>query len=383
MTVGTFTALLSAPVAAWHGYLWHRIFRATGLPARWQRWGGALFAALGVIVLLAVSRPRWLRSDLKALVCAVGFPWIGFAILLACALGAGEIVHLAHRIRRPAVDPERRFALRRLVGGVAALSGGGVALAGAREALALTVQRVRVPLRRLPPSLSGLRLAQVSDLHFGAAVGVDYLSAVIDRVNALDPDLVVITGDLVDGSVARLKGDIARLRDLRSRLGVFFVTGNHEYYSGAVEWVDHLRSIGVQVLANERVSVGAGGASFDLAGVHDRGAHLWGIGHRHDLPAALAGRDPSRALVLLAHQPVSVIEAARHGVDLQLSGHTHGGQIWPLRFLIYIDQPFVDGLNRLKDTWIYVSRGAGYWGPPMRVGAPPEIAEVTLVSSEG
>jgi hypothetical protein len=158
------------------------------------------------------------------------------------------------------------------------------------------------------------------------------------------------------------------------------VTGNHEYYWNAGSWIPFLVALGVRVLRNERVSIGAPGASFDLAGVDDLSAAAWGKGFGHDLPRALEGRDPTRELVLLAHQPASIHEAARHGVGLQLSGHTHGGQIWPVRLLLHFTQPFIDGLHRVQDTWIYVSRGTGYWGPTLRLGARPEITEITLVT---
>jgi predicted MPP superfamily phosphohydrolase len=266
-----------------------------------------------------------------------------------------------------------------VLGGAAVAASGATALAGAAEVLHLVTERVRVPLARLPATMSGTRIVQISDVHLGSAVGPEYLSRVVAAANALDPDVVAITGDLVDGSVDRLRSQVALLRGLRARYGVFFVTGNHEYYSNAVAWVSELARLGIRVLRNERVSIGGAEGSFDLAGVDDWSAARYGHGHGHDLPKALAGRDPSRELVLLAHQPTSLYEATQHDVGLQLSGHTHGGQLFPLRLFLWFDQPFIAGLHRLGGTWVYVNRGAGYWGPPMRVGAAPEIAEITLV----
>jgi hypothetical protein len=180
----------------------------------------------------------------------------------------------------------------------------------------------------------------------------------------------------VDGSVEQLREKVAPLAELRARDGVFFVTGNHEYYSGAQEWCDHLEAMGVRVLRNERVDVRG---LFELAGVDDRSAEGMAPGHKQDIPAATAGRDPSKPLVLLAHQPKAVGEAAAHGVDLMLSGHVHGGQIMPFNWLTKLDQPYVQGLYRHADkTWIYVSPGTGYWGPPMRVGTTSEITRITL-----
>jgi len=180
-------------------------------------------------------------------------------------------------------------------------------------------------------------------------------------------------------SVSARAGRGGPLAGLRGRHGVYSVTGNHGYYPGAGEWVRYLPTLGVRVLRNERVSIGDGDAAFDLAGVDDWKAA--GGGHRADLPRALAGRDPTRALVLLAHQPRQIDEAARLGVDLQLSGHTHGGQIWPFTYLVYLQQPYVAGLSRHRSTWIYVSRGTGYWGPPMRLAAPSEITVLRLRSA--
>jgi predicted MPP superfamily phosphohydrolase len=194
--------------------------------------------------------------------------------------------------------------------------------------------------------------------------------------------VVVVTGDLVDGSVDRLRHAVAPLVELKARHGCFFVTGNHEYYSGAVAWCRHLTTLGLRVLRNERVEIGRDGCVFDLAGIDDYSAHGFGHGHGADLARAVEGRDRSRALVLLAHQPRAVAEAQRHGVDLQLSGHTHGGQIWPFHLLVRLQQPVVSGLVKLGQTFLYVSNGTGYWGPPMRLGAPAEVTEIVLRSQE-
>ena len=167
------------------------------------------------------------------------------------------------------------------------------------------------------------------------------------------------------------------LRDLRARDGVYFVTGNHEYYSGADAWIAHLESLGIRVLRNERVAIRD---AFDLAGVDDTSAHRMLPGHGQDVARALAGRDPSRAVVLLAHQPKAVRDAERAGVDLQLSGHAHGGQLVPFNWLVLLDQPFVAGLHLVANTWVYVNTGTGYWGPPMRVGTRAELTHLELIA---
>jgi predicted MPP superfamily phosphohydrolase len=197
----------------------------------------------------------------------------------------------------------------------------------------------------------------------------------------LHPDLVVITGDLVDGSVGELRDHVEPLRRLSSRHGVYFVTGNHEYYSGADAWIAELPRLGVRVLRNERVSIGQNGASFDLAGVDDASAHGFGKGHGANYARALGGLDPEREVVLLAHQPKQIMHAAPFGIGLMLSGHTHGGQIWPFGALVRLTEPYVAGLFRHDPkTQIYVSRGAGFWGPPMRLWEPAEITKIVLVA---
>jgi predicted MPP superfamily phosphohydrolase len=205
-----------------------------------------------------------------------------------------------------------------------------------------------------------------------------FVQRVVDRANSLAPDLIALTGDLVDGPVADLRDDAAPLGQLRAKHGVYAVTGNHEYYAGADAWIAEITRLGACYLRNERVTIGSGNASFDLAGVDDHGAHNYD-GHGEDLPRALAGRDPSRALVLLAHQPRQVRRAAKHGVDLQLSGHTHGGQIWPWHYAVRLQQGgLLAGRYEHGGTQLYVTRGCGYWGPPVRLLAPLEITRVIL-----
>jgi hypothetical protein len=215
----------------------------------------------------------------------------------------------------------------------------------------------------------------------GRTIGEDEVRRVVAATNRLRPDVVAITGDLVDGSVGMLERSVAPLAALQARYGVFFVTGNHEYYSGAAAWVEHLRRLGIRVLRNERVEIGDRGASIDLAGIDDWRSAGMVPGHGPDLAAAIAGRDPDRSLVLLAHQPRGVEAAAQAGVELQVSGHTHGGQIFPFTLATALVYPYLHGLYQVADgngSQIFVSRGTGFWGPPMRLGSPPEIAHIVL-----
>jgi uncharacterized protein len=236
-----------------------------------------------------------------------------------------------------------------------------------------------VPIDGLPAALHGFTIAQISDLHVGPTVKAPYVRAVVERVNALKADAVAITGDLVDGRVRDLAPDVASLADLRSRHGSFFVTGNHEYYSGADEWIALLRQLGLRVLIDEHVVLDHGDARLVMAGVADYGARHFDARHRSDPGAAMAGAPRNAGLrVLLAHQPRSAEAAADAGFDIQLSGHTHGGQFWPWNLLVKLQQPFVAGLHRLRSMWVYTSRGTGYWGPPLRLGAPSEITRLVF-----
>ena len=264
------------------------------------------------------------------------------------------------------------------------------------------VVRVNVPIAGLPAALHGFTLAQISDVHVGPTIKHAFLQRIVATVNTLGADVVAITGDLVDGKVSELATHVAPLAGLQSRHGTFFVTGNHEYYSGAHAWIAELRRLGLTVLMNEHVvlyhsSNGKGmGAGWDvdaqedsqtvaplvLAGVADYSAHHFDPTHRSDPAVALRGA-PAHALVrvLLAHQPRSAAAAAQAGFDLQLSGHTHGGQFWPWNLFVPMQQPFTAGLNRLQKLWVYTSRGTGYWGPPKRFGAPSEITALRLVAA--
>ena len=240
------------------------------------------------------------------------------------------------------------------------------------------VRTVDVPIDSLHPALHGFTIAQITDMHIGPTIGRDYVEAVVDVVNGLDADMVAITGDLVDGSVGQLTRHTAPLSRLSTRHGTYFVTGNHEYYSGAPAWVAELRRIGLRVLQNEHVVLDHDGAQIVIAGVTDHSAHHFDPSQRSDPVLAVAGA-PHAAKVLLAHQPRSAFAAAPAGYDLQLSGHTHGGQFLPWNFFVRFQQPFTAGLDRLGRLWVYTSRGTGYWGPPKRLGAPSEITRLRLV----
>ncbi len=350
-----------------------------------------------VLLYFAIPAAMWAarngHGEVASVLGWVAMPWMVVIGLSAVWHGALEVVRLGRwgwrRLRRGDAalapeDPSRRVFLARaaagtaMVASAASISAGMVSARGEHE-----IVTVEVPIPRLPKHLDGFTIAQLTDLHVGLTIDAEFVGRVVERTNAIAPDLIVLTGDLVDGAVEDLRGDAAPLAGLRAKHGVFAVTGNHEYYSGADAWIAELTKLGVRYLRNQRVSIGDEAASFDLAGVDDHSAHRW-EGHGADLKAALAGRDGSRALVLLAHQPRQVRVSVAHDVDLQLSGHTHGGQVWPWHYVAKAQQGgLLAGLYEREradrqTTRVYVSRGCGYFGPPVRVGAPLEISRIVL-----
>jgi uncharacterized protein len=369
-----------------HYYVWARLVRDPALPGVWARALTALLLGLAVSMPLTMIGSRMFPGPPMRALTFLVFIWMGVGFLLAAVLfavdvtrllvhGAAWIATLVSGTEHPA-DPARRLLLTRAIAGGVGLGVAGLSGLGLRSALgAVQVKELEVQVRNLPPALAGMKVVQISDLHIGVLLRKEWLSHVVARIRSLAPDLIAITGDLVDGSVAQLAEQVQPLAGLRAPRGVYFVTGNHEYYSGVDEWLAHLPSLGITPLVNQRVEVAPG---LDLAGIPDLTAE--GLGHPHapDLPRTLAGRDPKRPLILLAHQPRQFLEAASHDVALTLSGHTHGGQIWPFGLLVGLAQPYVAGLHRRGESQIYVSRGTGFWGPPLRVLAPAEITLLRL-----
>lgn len=368
-----------------HYYVWIRLVRDPGLGPTLTRVLTGLLVGLYASIPLTLLLLRSAGHGPLQILLWVALVWLGMVLLLLVVVLGLDLLRGAYWVGSRAIggpgpaDPERRRLLARLLAGCAAVLAGGLGIAAVRSGLArVEVRDVSVRLDRLPSELDGLTLVQLTDVHVGPTIQRDFVEQIVRSTNQLNPDVIAITGDLVDGSVEQLREHVAPLGSLRARHGVFFVTGNHEYYSGVDEWCAELERLGIRVLRNERVAIGHGDVSFDLAGIDDHQARQFGNGHGADLVRALENRDPSRELVLLAHQPRAVFEASRLGVGLQLSGHTHGGQIWPWNWLVRLQQPVVSGLARFGNTVIYVSTGTGYWGPPMRLGAPAEITRVVL-----
>ncbi|WP_328468940.1 metallophosphoesterase [Actinoplanes sp. NBC_00393] len=422
--------LVFAAFAAGHWYAWRRVVRdTTARRSTLRRVGTAVFIAGPVLGLAAI------RDDMPGIPFAFegvidwpGFMWLALFLYLVLALAVGELLRpllrwwLARRdtgttepagqpggkpaagdlvAAVPPADPDqesvvavapqtdhepdgpaaqalsRRVFVSRVVGGAAAAAALGTVGYGTYGVMrGPQVKRLTVPLAKLPRTAHGFRIAVVSDIHLGPILGRRFTQRVVDTINSTQPDLIAVVGDLVDGSVEDLASAVEPLTQLSARHGSYFVTGNHEYFNEPAEWIDKIRELGLRPLENARTEL----PGFDLAGVNDVQGEQSGQGP--DFAKALGDRDRTRTAVLLAHQPVVIDDAVTHGVDLQLSGHTHGGQLWPGPLLAGLANPTVAGLERYGDTQLYVSRGAGVWGPPVRVGAPSDITVVELASAQ-
>ncbi|HUT77488.1 MAG TPA: metallophosphoesterase, partial [Polyangia bacterium] len=317
-----FVVIALLVVAAVHGYLWVRLVRDTQLPAPWRQIGTWAIILLGASLPLGMVLTRGVPFPISRWVSLLPYIWMGTMVLAFFLLLGADLLRLiaglALRLTGSAdqlVDPSRRLALSRLVAGTVGLAATGLSGVAVGRALgAVEVRRVEVRLSRLPRPLDGFRIVQLTDLHLGLTLGREFVERVVEQVRGLGADLVAITGDLVDGAPGHLRDEVAPMARLAAPHGVFFVTGNHEYYSGAEEWMPVLEGLGIQVLRNERVAIERGGASFDLAGIDDHNARDMAPGHGPDLVKALAGRDPATEVVLLAHQPRAVMEAS--GLDV-------------------------------------------------------------------
>jgi len=374
-----------------HFYLWNRLVAplfALGSPPRLAAtWA---LVALALVLPLGAIGSRVLAGHGSAFAWPA-FAWMGLLFLLLVLLGAADalrgVLLAGARLAAFGASNDTAQGISAWLAAsywrvaspaalVVALAAGSIGMAAVRGTPA--VKRVTIELPALPRGLEGFTIVQLTDLHLGEILGDAWLRGVVARVNELKPDLVAITGDLVDGSVQQLGPIVANLAALNARLGVFFVIGNHEYYSGVEEWTTELRRLGIRVLRNERVTVGEGDGRLEVAGVDDPSGARFGYAGGADVERALSGYNRERPLVLLSHQPRTIDEAALHGASLQLSGHTHGGQIWPFGYIVALTQPYLHGWAKHGGAQIYVSNGTGYWGPPMRLATPAEITFITL-----
>ena len=396
-----FIVFLSAILALMNVYLWKRLAKDTTGPGRTRRILTVVHMALAVLLVTTLVLPRFADVTAAGWYAWPAYLWFGLIVYLFLTLLVLEPVRLALRgwvKREPTVatvsagsgapdlpdEPPAPPALNRRVflarASAAAAGAASIGFVGVGAATALgppDLLQLQVRLRRLDPAFRGFRIAVVSDIHLGPLAGRAHTERIVETINEAAPDLVAIVGDLVDGTVEEFGAAAEPLRDLVSPEGTFFATGNHEYFvEDTSSWLAELERLGVRPLRNENTAIRRGGAAFDLVGVNDIAGE--DRGDPPDFGRAMAGVDPSRPTILLAHQPVQVEEAAARGVDLQLSGHTHGGQMWPFHYVVRLVQPSLAGLSTVNDTQLYVTRGAGFWGPPVRIGARPDITVLSL-----
>jgi len=396
MSLILFFAFWVSLIAIAHWYVGRRIIKSANLRRKPRR-----YAWMAVWIFFLIPQiPFFLflnrvQSSWVDLLSWAGYVVLGFFSLTLTFVGVRDLVLflrngwdrlLAHaaqnngKVRKDSTADidRRRFLVHStnlaIIGMAVAASGYGFYEARRRA----TIERVDVPISRLPETFNGFRIVQFTDLHVGPTIKREFVEGIVEQVAALNADLIAFTGDLVDGSVAWLQDDVAPLQNLAAPHGKFFVTGNHDYYSGVEPWVKEAGRLGFDVLLNEHRVIQRDKGRIVLAGVTDYSGGDFFQSHRSDPPAALRDSPDGLVRILLAHQPRSIIHAVKAGVDLQISGHTHGGQFFPWNHLATLNQPYIKGLHRHESAWIYVNRGTGYWGPPLRLGIPPEITVLTL-----
>jgi len=366
-----------------HVYIGVRLIPAApvGVPLKWL--AALLLVASALLIPLGMAARNITQQPLSDRLAWVGLLMMGsFSSLLMLTILRDITLLLFHVVNR---FHEVRVAMTAFI----ASSALGVPVL----ALLLTlfgiynarrnapVKNIDIPIAGLAAALHGFTIVQISDIHIGPTIKRGYVEKIVTAVNALKPDLIAVTGDVVDGSVLQLAVHTRPLGALSARHGAFLVTGNHEYYAGVENWIAEFRRLGLNVLMNEHVVVNHDGARAIVAGVTDYNAGSFDPAHISDPAKAMHGA-PGDILfrLLLAHQPRSAPAASKAGFTLQLSGHTHGGQFLPWNFFVRLQQPFVHGLAKLNDLWVYTSRGTGYWGPPIRLAAPSEITRLRLVA---
>jgi predicted MPP superfamily phosphohydrolase len=386
-------AIMIAVLGGGYAYIGWRLIVPLRLGSPWSL---VAWLGLGSMVLLPLLSSMLMRrlenvTDPLAWVAYVGLGFMSMLLTLLIVrdlawvgtLAAGKLIDFARGLfsgTAPAPpDPGRRRALLEMtslgvIGAAGILTAYGIYQARKKPGIV----EITVPVANLPQQFEGFRIVQITDIHAGLTVKRDWVETVAREVESLRPDLIAFTGDLADGTVTHLADDVAPLGGLGAPHGKFFVTGNHEYYSGVLPWVDEVRRLGYDVLLNEHRVVARNGSSIVLAGVTDSSGGNFLPSHASDPALALRGAPEGTVKILLAHQPRTILRTGSLGVDLILSGHTHGGQFFPWNFVAALAQPYIAGLHRRDGTWIYVSRGTGYWGPPVRLGARSEITVITL-----
>jgi len=385
-----FLVVAAVGLIAAAAFLWFCLVKAVRLP---RGWGIAVTILLGLLIVASVAATLLSRSlgttpyRLALIAATCGVPvlaYLALGLVIVCLVNL--IWWWATRQRTAAVaGRNRRLTTVRVLTVVALVASLVTTGYGFVEAQRPAVTPVTLSFPNLPANFDGLTIALVADLHIGATTRGSFLPMLVDQVNAAHPDLIVIAGDIADGSVDSLADAVRPLEDLAAPYGVVVTTGNHDIYSGAAPWMAYLRTLGLTVLDNDAIALQRGDQSIQILGINDRqgqGAEAPDLQLAYNRAEALTGDAADQFRILVAHEPVQALAdnglAGRLGIDLQLSGHTHGGQLWPLGYLAYLQQPVISGVHDVGGVTVVTSRGVGTWGPPVRVGADPEVPLITL-----
>ncbi len=370
-----------------HYYLWNKLFKNTGLTGTIRIIGIVIIIGLPIYFIVAMISSQNLSYKFSQPLLWGAYFWLGVMMLLLFSFLFTDVIkiipysYFKFSNSNELFDPDRRKFIAKItalgVSSIVMIISGISVINYYKPAF---VKKMNISLKELPEIFNGFKIVQISDLHIGQLMTKSTLEKIVNQVNDLKPDIVAITGDLVDGSIKILANEISPLKNLKAKNGVYFVTGNHEYYSGVENWIYEIEKLGINVLSNENFEITKGKAEdkFYIVGVNDHEAKRFGDKYAPDFNKAFSGIEKDKIKILLAHQPVVMKEAAEYNTDLVLAGHTHGGQIWPFNYLVYLQQPYLKGLYKLADTKLYVNQGTGCWGPPMRLGSKNEITEILL-----
>lgn len=399
-----FAIIFTLIVIMVHFFIGRRIITPSGMKKSQKAVAWVFLYLLSATVIMAglilgravtgAPRPVWL-----SVLSWVSYVQMGMMVLLFLLLLLRDVLRIIKKavlkIRRKTgttdeqshsngeVDLSRRkFMVNGANLSIIGLSAGLTGLGAANATGDPVIEHVEIKVPNLPEGLNGFRLVQVSDLHIGPTLKRDFASMVVDKVNSLNPDIIAVTGDLIDGLVPVLENDVEPFKDFHSKFGTYYVSGNHEYYWGVNQWFEHVSKLGMRVLNNKSEIISTVDGDLLIGGVNDYDAERF-TPDQPSSPVQAIYRNKNKKTdykILLAHQPRSCFEAQKAGFDLQLSGHTHGGQFVPWNYLVRLQQPFVAGLDKYKNMLVYTNRGTGYWGPPLRLGVPSEITLITLVS---
>jgi len=376
-----------------HGYVGWKIFSGLNLNSSFAIIGIILLAILTLLPVLPILfRYNGYESSFLDKLSLIGYTSLGFFTLSFVAFLSKDLLFKvwgfissffsADVKQQITLDVDKReFLEKSLSIGILSLIGPATAYGFYSARKGPTIINQDIYLKNLPDSFENFTIAQISDLHVGPTIKKPYVEKVVNQISTINPDLIAITGDMVDGSIDYLRRDLEPLSQVIAKYGTYFVTGNHEYYSGAERWLDETDRMGFTNLVNDNKLITIKDQNIALAGVNDYRAHQIIPSHRSNPERAIKGINKDKVKILLAHQPASIFKANEAGYDLQISGHTHGGQFWPFTYPTKQANPYLSGLHDHNGTQIYVNSGTGYWGPPLRLGVTAEITLFRLKKS--